>query len=129
MVAEWADYWRRGGRSFGTLASRSWTHRRAQHGKHTRFQRTPASSWAVSTKVRGGAGSVPVRYPQPVTPAAAPASYTRPSAMTFSRITTRPDVCTGKPCIRDLRFPVSRLLGLLAAGQGREEILRGYPYL
>ena len=49
--------------------------------------------------------------------------------MTFTRITTRPDVCTGKPCIRDLRFPVSRLLGLLASGQGREEILRAYPYL
>jgi uncharacterized protein (DUF433 family) len=50
-------------------------------------------------------------------------------AMTFTRITTRPDVCTGKPCIRDLRFPVSRLLGLLASGQSREEILRAYPYL
>ena len=49
--------------------------------------------------------------------------------MTFTRITTRPDVCTGKPCIRDLRFPVSRLLGLLASGQEREEILRAYPYL
>ena len=47
----------------------------------------------------------------------------------FSRITIRPDVCTGKPCIRDLRFPVSRLLGLLAAGQSREEILKAYPYL
>jgi len=49
--------------------------------------------------------------------------------MTFARITTRPDACTGKPCIRDLRFPVSRLLGLLASGQGRDEILRAYPYL
>ncbi len=49
--------------------------------------------------------------------------------MTFTRITARPDVCTGKPCIRDLRFPVSRLLGLLAAGQSRDEILRAYPYL
>jgi len=49
--------------------------------------------------------------------------------MKFPRITTRPDVCTGKPCIRDLRFPVSRLLGLLAAGQSREEILAGFPYL
>ena len=49
--------------------------------------------------------------------------------MRFTRITARPDVCTGKPCIRDLRFPVSRLLGLLAAGQSREEILKGYPYL
>ena len=49
--------------------------------------------------------------------------------MKFTRITTRSDVCTGKPCIRDLRFPVSRLLGLLASGQNREEILRAYPYL
>jgi uncharacterized protein (DUF433 family) len=49
--------------------------------------------------------------------------------MTFQRISSRPDVCTGKACIRDLRFPVSRLLGLLAAGQTREEILRAYPYL
>ena len=49
--------------------------------------------------------------------------------MKFTRITTRPDVCTGKPCVRDLRFPVSRLLGLLATGQSRDEILRAYPYL
>lgn len=49
--------------------------------------------------------------------------------MKFSRITVRPDVCTGKPCIRNLRFTVSRLLGLLAAGETREQILRDYPYL
>jgi uncharacterized protein (DUF433 family) len=49
--------------------------------------------------------------------------------MTFHRISVRPDVCIGKPCIRALRFPVSRLLGLLAARQSREEILRAYPYL
>jgi uncharacterized protein (DUF433 family) len=49
--------------------------------------------------------------------------------MRFPRITVRPDVCTGKACIRDLRFPVSRLLGLLAAGQTKEEILKAYPYL
>jgi uncharacterized protein (DUF433 family) len=49
--------------------------------------------------------------------------------MRFTRITARPEVCTGKPCIRDLRFPVSRLLGLLAARQTPEEILKAYPYL
>lgn len=49
--------------------------------------------------------------------------------MKFTRITVRPDVCSGKPCIRDLRFPVSRLLGLLAAGQTRDAILQAYPYL
>src|SRR5687768_12159583 len=50
-------------------------------------------------------------------------------AMTFTRITIDPAVCTGKPCIRGLRFPVARLLGLLAAGETREQILKSYPYL
>lgn len=45
------------------------------------------------------------------------------------RITIDPNVCTGKPCIRNLRFPVSRVLGLLAAGETRESILKAYPYL
>jgi uncharacterized protein (DUF433 family) len=49
--------------------------------------------------------------------------------MTFQRITINPDVCGGKPCIRGLRFPVSRLLGLLAAGETPEAILTSYPYL
>ena len=49
--------------------------------------------------------------------------------MRFERITVDPNVCTGKPCIRGLRFPVSRLLGLLAAGESRESILESYPYL
>ena len=49
--------------------------------------------------------------------------------MKFTRITVNPEVCTGKPCIRDLRFPVSRVLGLLAAGETKESILRAYPYL
>jgi len=49
--------------------------------------------------------------------------------MRFTRITVDPAICTGKPCIRGLRFPVARLLGLLAAGETREAILRAYPYL
>jgi uncharacterized protein (DUF433 family) len=49
--------------------------------------------------------------------------------MEFPRITIDPNVCTGKPCIRGLRFPVSRVLGLLAAGETKEAILAGYPYL
>ena len=40
-----------------------------------------------------------------------------------------PAVCTGKACIRGLRFPVARLLGLLAIGETRESILNDYPYL
>ncbi len=49
--------------------------------------------------------------------------------MAFDRITVSPEVCGGKACIRGLRFPVSRLLGLLAAGETPESILEAYPYL
>ncbi|MEA3401283.1 MAG: DUF433 domain-containing protein [Armatimonadota bacterium] len=51
------------------------------------------------------------------------------SGVTFERITVSPEVCSGKACIRGLRFPVSRLLGLLAAGETPESILEAYPYL
>ena len=49
--------------------------------------------------------------------------------MKLDRITVDPTVCTGKPCIRGLRFPVCRLLGLLASGETKETILKAYPYL
>jgi uncharacterized protein (DUF433 family) len=49
--------------------------------------------------------------------------------MTFTRITIDPAVCTGKPCIRGLRFPVARLLGLMVDGETRDSILEAYPYL
>lgn len=51
------------------------------------------------------------------------------STTIFERITIDPEVMGGKPCIRGLRFPVSRLLGLLAAGETAESILAEYPYL
>ena len=49
--------------------------------------------------------------------------------MTFQRITINSEVMSGKPCIRNLRFPVSRLLGLLASGETAQSILKSYPYL
>jgi uncharacterized protein (DUF433 family) len=49
--------------------------------------------------------------------------------MTFQRITVNSEVCGGKPTIRGLRFPASRLLGLLAAGETQESILKAYHYL
>lgn len=49
--------------------------------------------------------------------------------MTFRRITVNPEICGGRPVVRGLRFPVSRLLGLLAAGETTESILKAYPYL
>ena len=49
--------------------------------------------------------------------------------MIFERITVNPAICGGKPTIRGLRFPVSRLLGLPASGETLESILQAYPYL
>jgi uncharacterized protein (DUF433 family) len=49
--------------------------------------------------------------------------------MKFDRITIDPKVFGGKACIRGLRFPVSRLLGLLASGETKDSILKAYPYL
>ena len=49
--------------------------------------------------------------------------------MRLTRITVDPRVCTGKPCIRGLRFPVARLLGLFAAGETKDQIIAEYPYL
>ena len=49
--------------------------------------------------------------------------------MKLERITVDPNVCTGKPCIPGLRFPVSRLLGLLASRETKETILKAYPYI
>jgi len=47
----------------------------------------------------------------------------------FDRITFDPAVMGGKPCVRGLRVTVGMVLGLLASGRTREEILRTYPYL
>ena len=49
--------------------------------------------------------------------------------MRFERITVDPHICNGQPCIRGMRFPFSRLLGLLASGETRETVLKAYPYL
>ena len=47
----------------------------------------------------------------------------------FERITIDPDVMGGKACIRGLRVTVGTVVGLLAAGRSRDQILRAYPYL
>ena len=47
----------------------------------------------------------------------------------FDRITVDPQVMGGKPCIRGLRFPVSRLLSLLASGLDEQAILAEHPCL
>lgn len=47
----------------------------------------------------------------------------------FERITFDPEVMGGKACIRGLRVTVGTVLGLLAAGRSRGDILEAYPYL
>ena len=47
----------------------------------------------------------------------------------FERITIDPKVFGGKPCIRGLRFPVSKIVELIAADVSAQEILDDYPYL
>jgi uncharacterized protein (DUF433 family) len=46
-----------------------------------------------------------------------------------TRITTNPEVCGGRPCIRGMRIRVSDVLDLLASGNDRAAILADYPYL
>ena len=49
--------------------------------------------------------------------------------MQFSRITMDPSVMGGKAYVRGLRVTVGTVVGLMAAGRTRSEILAAYPYL
>ena len=48
---------------------------------------------------------------------------------TLTRITADPLKMGGRPCIRNIRVTVGTVVGLVASGHSREEILRLYPYL
>ena len=45
----------------------------------------------------------------------------------LTQITLNPDVCLGKPTIRNMRYPVEMILDLLAAGMESSEIQADYP--
>lgn len=45
------------------------------------------------------------------------------------RITVNPEICHGKPTIRNSRMLVATILELLSAGMTHEEILADYPGL
>jgi uncharacterized protein (DUF433 family) len=47
----------------------------------------------------------------------------------LSRITSNPGIFNGKPIIRDMRFPVSDVLELLASGMSVNEIIEQHPTL
>ena len=44
-------------------------------------------------------------------------------------MTVNPEICGGRPVVRNMRIRVSDILDLLAAGERREAILADYPYL
>jgi prevent-host-death family protein len=56
-------------------------------------------------------------------------AYVASTAPSSGRITVDPAVCGGRPCIRGMRIRVSDVVGMLAAGMERQEILADYPYL
>ena len=47
----------------------------------------------------------------------------------LKRITINPDVCHGKPTVRNMRYPVAMILDLLSAGMTYEELIEDYPAL
>jgi uncharacterized protein (DUF433 family) len=47
----------------------------------------------------------------------------------IERITINPAICHGKPCIRNLRYPVEMVLELLSSGMTPEGILADYEDL
>jgi len=49
--------------------------------------------------------------------------------VTFERITTDPDRVGGLPCIRDLRFPVTTVVSMVANGMTFGQILAEHPDL
>jgi uncharacterized protein (DUF433 family) len=47
----------------------------------------------------------------------------------LDRVTFNPKLMGGRPCLRGLRVTVGMIVGLVAAGHTRAEIVKLYPYL
>ncbi|MEP7038720.1 MAG: DUF433 domain-containing protein [Acidobacteriota bacterium] len=47
----------------------------------------------------------------------------------LQRITFNPEICHGKPTIRNKRYPVENMLELMASGMTNDEILADYEDL
>ena len=50
-------------------------------------------------------------------------------AKLLQRVSVDPRIYSGKPIVRGRRLAVEHVLGMLAAGDDHETILRGYPWL
>ena len=47
----------------------------------------------------------------------------------LTRITINPEICQGKPTIRNTRYTVDMILDLLSSGMSELEIIEDYPAL
>jgi uncharacterized protein (DUF433 family) len=47
----------------------------------------------------------------------------------LARITVNPEIFGGKPIVRGRRLAVEHVLGMMAAGDSVEDLLREYPWL
>ncbi len=47
----------------------------------------------------------------------------------LNRITTDPEICHGKPCIRGMRWPVEVIIDMLGSGMTTEQILDDHKEL
>ena len=47
----------------------------------------------------------------------------------FQRITVNHDICHGKPCVRNMRWPVESVLDLVSSGMTIDAILADHPEL
>ena len=52
-----------------------------------------------------------------------------PTHILLDRITSHPEVCGGRPCIRGMRIRVSDILEMLGLGVTHAEILTDFPDL
>ncbi len=51
------------------------------------------------------------------------------NALHLERITINPEICHGKPCIRQMRWPVEVILDLLGSEMTIPEIIEDHPEL
>ena len=47
----------------------------------------------------------------------------------LKRITSTPEICGGRPCVRGMRIRVADVLDMLAGGETSDSILADFPYL
>ena len=47
----------------------------------------------------------------------------------LDRITISPDICHGKPCVRNMRWPVEVTVDLIASGMSFDDIISDHPEL